>query len=205
MLRALFERRFKLKTHVETEQTLAYNLVVAPGGLKIKPVPAGSCEVPPAEGAPQVVARRRDGTLVTGALVNGMPLPKPRPLAELRRAAKPSCAELQGPNGPNWVMLAGEATFGGLTQFLRARLGNGIGVTDKTGITDKFNWDLEYLPDAIAGPGSTSGIIPAADANVPRAPTIFDALQQQLGLRLEPVQVPREYLVIDSIERPGRN
>jgi uncharacterized protein (TIGR03435 family) len=40
---------------------------------------------------------------------------------------------------------------------------------------------------------------------VPRAPTIFDALEQQLGLRLEPVQVPREYLVIDAIERPGRN
>jgi uncharacterized protein (TIGR03435 family) len=208
MLRALFARRFKLKTHVETEQTLGYNLVVAAGGLKIKPVPAGSCEVPPAAGAPQAVGRRRDGTLLTGVLVNGMPLPTPRPLAELRRAAKPSCAVLEGPNGPNWVMLAGEATFdglSGLTQFLRARLGNGIGVTDKTGIPDKFNWDLEYLVDANARPGSTSGIIPVADANVPRAPTIFDALEQQLGLRLEPVQVPREYLVIDSIERPGPN
>jgi uncharacterized protein (TIGR03435 family) len=102
-------------------------------------------------------------------------------------------------------MLSGQANFGALTQFLRARLGNGIGVTDKTGITDKFNWDLEYLPDAIAGPGSTSGIIPDADAKVARAPTIFDALEQQLGLRLEPTQVPREYLVIDSIERPGPN
>jgi uncharacterized protein (TIGR03435 family) len=208
MLRALLERRFKLKTHVETEQTLAYNLVVAPGGLKIKPVPAGSCEVPPAAGAPQVVARRRDGTLVTGALVNGMPLPTPHPLAELRRAARPSCAELQGPNGPNWVMLAGEATFGDLTRALRELLGRavrGIGVTDKTGITDKFNWDLEYLPDAIAGPGSTIGIIPDADAKVARAPTIFEALEQQLGLRLEATKVPREYLVIDSIERPGPN
>ena len=47
MLRALFARRFKLKTHEETEQTLAYNLVVAPGGgLKIKPVGSGACEVP---------------------------------------------------------------------------------------------------------------------------------------------------------------
>jgi uncharacterized protein (TIGR03435 family) len=42
-------------------------------------------------------------------------------------------------------------------------------------------------------------------AGVLRAPTIFDALEQQLGLRLEPVQVPREYLVIDSIERPDPN
>ena len=31
--------------------------------------------------------------------------------------------------------------------MLRGRLGNGIGVTDKTGITDKFNWDLEYAVD----------------------------------------------------------
>ena len=202
MLRALFARRFKLKTHVETEQTLAYNLVVAPGGLKIKPVPAGSCEIPPAAGSPPSVFR---GQVTNTILVNGMPRPTPRPLAEARRAAKPSCAELQGPNGPNWVMLVGEATFGVLTQFLRARLGNGIGVIDKTGITDKFNWDLEYLVDTNFGPGSTIGIIPVADANVPRAPTLFDALEQQLGLRLEPVQVPREYLVIDSIERPGPN
>jgi uncharacterized protein (TIGR03435 family) len=138
-----------------------------------------------------------------------MPLPIPRPLTELRRAAKPSGAVLEGPNGPNWVMLAGEATFDdglkGLTQFLRAHLGIGIGVTDKTGITDKFNWDLEYLVDATVRPRSASGIIPVADADVPRAPTIFDALEQQLGLRLEPVQVPRTYLVIDSIERPGAN
>ena len=202
MLRALFERRFKLKTHVETEQTLAYNLVVAPGGLKIKPVPAGSCEIPPAAGSPPSVFR---GQVTNTILVNGMPRPTPRPLAEARRAAKPSCAELQGPNGPNWVMLVGEATFGALTQFLRARLGNGIGVIDKTGITDKFNWDLEYLVDTNFGPGSTIGIIPVADANVPRAPTLFDALEQQLGLRLEPTKVPREYLVIDSIERPGPN
>src|SRR5687768_10642090 len=202
MLRALFERRFKLKTHVETEQTLAYNLVVAPGGLKIKPVPAGSCEIPPAAGSPPSVFR---GQVTNTILVNGMPRPTPRPLAEARRAAKPSCAELQGPNGPNWVMLVGEATFGALTQFLRARLGNGIGVIDKTGITDKFNWDLEYLVDTNFGPGSTIGIIPVADANVPRAPTLFDALEEQLGLRLEPVQVPREYLVIDAIERPGPN
>jgi uncharacterized protein (TIGR03435 family) len=45
----------------------------------------------------------------------------------------------------------------------------------------------------------------SSTGNVARAPAIFDALEQQLGLRLEPVQVPREYLVIDAIERPGPN
>ena len=60
MLRALLERRFKLKTHVETEQTRAFNLVVAPGGLKIKPVAAGACEVPPAR--PGRAAAKRTGS-----------------------------------------------------------------------------------------------------------------------------------------------
>ena len=111
-----------------------------------------------------------------------------------------------GPNGPNWVTIGGEATFDALTQVLRGRLGRGIGVTDKTGITDKFNWDLESAVDgnalclARAHPSDWSG-----GRRRPRAPTIFDALEQQLGLRLEPVQVPREYLVIDAIERPGPN
>ena len=117
-------------------------------------------------------------------------------------------------HGPSLTARNGRTSFGesrlgdkcALTQVLRGRLGNGIGVTDKTGIADKFNWDLESAVDANAGPGNTSGILPdAAAANVPRAPTIFVALEEQLGLRLEPVQVPREYLVIDAIERPGPN
>ena len=40
MLRALLERRFKLKAHIETEQMPAFALTVAPGGLKMKPVQA---------------------------------------------------------------------------------------------------------------------------------------------------------------------
>lgn len=192
MLRGLLERRFKLKTHVETEQTRAYNLVVAPGGLKIKPVATGSCEMPVGKpGAP---------------LLNGMPQGPTRSFTDVRRGQKPTCGLWGGVNGPNWVSVAGEATLGQLTQLLRGRLVTGVGVTDKTGITDKFNWDLEYVVDGNAPNAPTgllAGLSDAADA--PRAPTIFDALEQQLGLRLEPLQVPREYLVIDAIERPGPN
>jgi len=196
MLRALFEKRFKLKMHVETEQTAAYNLVVAPGGLKIKPVSSGACEMPVGKpGAP---------------LLNGLPQGPPRPLADIRRG-KPTCGLTSGPNGPNWVVIGGESTFGALTQELRNRFDKGsvrgIAITDKTGITDTFNFDLESAVDASAGRGGGNGFAPAPDAggDVPRAPTIFAALEEQLGLRLEPVQVPREYLVIDSIEKPGPN
>jgi uncharacterized protein (TIGR03435 family) len=194
MLRVLLEVRFKLKTHVETEQTGAYELVVAPGGLKIKAVTSGSCDMPPARpGVP---------------LLNGRPRVESPPanVAVVRSAAKPPCGVSNGPNGPNWVSVGGEATLGELTQMLRVRMGVGVGVTDTTGVTDKFNWDLESAVDENApgqpAPFWTGG---AADRDVPRAPTIFDALEQQLGLRLVPVQVPREYLVIDSIQRPTAN
>src|SRR5215831_19273503 len=48
MLRALLERRFQLKIHIETEQVPAFALTVAKGGLKIKPTKEGECEKPPA-------------------------------------------------------------------------------------------------------------------------------------------------------------
>lgn len=192
MLRALLERRFKLKTHVETELTRAYNLVVAPGGLKIEPVTSGACEMPVGKpGAP---------------LLNGLPQGTPRRVADVRRG-KPTCGLTNGPYGPNWVTIGGEATFAMLTQVLRGRLGNGIAVADRTGITDTFNFDLESAVDANAGPGAGNGfaLSPEAGTDIPRAATIFVALEEQLGLRLEPIQVPREYLVIDAIERPGPN
>ena len=194
MLRALLERRFKLKTHVETEQTKAFNLVVAPGGLKIKPVASGACEVPPPNpGRP---------------LLNGMPqlVVRPPNVAAVRSAAKPPCGLANGPNGPNWVSVGGEAALGALTQMLRMRMPRGVGITDKTGVTGLFNWDLEFATDANApGQGDGGSFWTESPADAPRAPTVFEALEQQLGLRLEPVLVPREFLVIDSIERPGAN
>ncbi len=89
--------------------------------------------------------------------------------------------------------------------MLRGLLGNGIAVTDKTGITDTFNWDLEYAVDGNTATPCRGILTDPGTPNAARAPTIFDALEEQLGLRLEPTQVPREYLVIDAIERPGPN
>ena len=42
-------------------------------------------------------------------------------------------------------------------------------------------------------------------SSVQPAPNLFIALEQQLGLRLERTQVPREYIVIDAIRRPDPN
>lgn len=79
-------------------------------------------------------------------------------------------------------------------------------VIDKTGITNYIEIHLKFSPDdsaaprpATADPGS-----PAAVSS-PDAPSIFQAFQKQLGLRLMPAKGPVDVLVIDHIERPSEN
>jgi uncharacterized protein (TIGR03435 family) len=82
---------------------------------------------------------------------------------------------------------------------------NGLLVLDRTGIpdTDTFNYVLQYGADE--GAGAQFGIPSDIGAGVARAPEVFDALEQQLGLKLERAQGAREFLVIDHIERPPEN
>lgn len=63
-------------------------------------------------------------------------------------------------------------------------------VVDRTGFEEPFDFQLEYAP--IERPDS-------------RSPSIFVALQEQLGLKLEPAQAQVEVLVIDHIARPSEN
>ena len=67
-------------------------------------------------------------------------------------------------------------------------------VLDRTGLTGGFDFELRWTPDNLR-----SG---AASAQANDAPSIFAALQEQLGLRLESQRGPVEFLVVDSIERP---
>jgi len=70
-------------------------------------------------------------------------------------------------------------------------------VVDKTGLTGKYDFDLHWTPDSLSAaetaPSDASG------------PDIFTALQEQLGLKLNPAKGPVETLVIDHIEPPTPN
>jgi uncharacterized protein (TIGR03435 family) len=77
-------------------------------------------------------------------------------------------------------------------------------VVDRTGLTGAF--DLEFRFDASrpipgAGPGGGFPIQPAGPAD-PDMPSIFTALQEQLGLKLEAQTGPVDVLVIDHVEQP---
>ena len=79
-------------------------------------------------------------------------------------------------------------------------------VIDKTGITNYFEIHLKFSPDDSAAPrpATTDPGSPAA-ATAPDAPGIFQAIQEQLGLKLVPAKGPVDVLVIDHIERPSEN
>jgi len=65
-------------------------------------------------------------------------------------------------------------------------------VVDKTGLTGKYDFTLRFAE----GPGAEPD---------PDAASIFTAVQEQLGLKLEPSKAPIEVLVIDHIEKPSAN
>ena len=73
-------------------------------------------------------------------------------------------------------------------------------VVDRTGLSGRYDFDLEWAPDET----QFGGVVRAGDADTPK-PDLFAALQQQLGLRLEATKGPIAALVIDRVERPSEN
>jgi uncharacterized protein (TIGR03435 family) len=108
-------------------------------------------------------------------------------------ATGPRCAAFFRPPG---LVMRG-VTMAVLANMLSAQFANlGRPVVDKTGLSGEFDFDLETT---FAPLSANAG---AADA---AAPSVFVALQEQLGLKLEPTRTPVKVLVVDSAQRPTEN
>ena len=78
-------------------------------------------------------------------------------------------------------------------------------VIDKTDLKGLYDFKLQWTPEMGQGqllPGGPEPPPPPADAS---GPSIFTAIQEQLGLRLESTKGPVEVVVIDSIQKPSDN
>jgi uncharacterized protein (TIGR03435 family) len=103
-------------------------------------------------------------------------------------------------HGPNRTVEGGGVPLSRLAETLGSVIMDRH-VIDQTGVTDIFNIHLEYTADEHTPPKFPGhDIVDPSDA-VP-APTIFTAIEQQLGLKLKSIQGPHEYTVIDHVERP---
>jgi uncharacterized protein (TIGR03435 family) len=89
-----------------------------------------------------------------------------------------------------------------LAKFLRQFAGRIV--VDKTGWSDLFDVDLKFSPNT-APP--TTATPPVSPQSIPplQGVSLQDALEEQLGLKLEATRMPIEVLVIESVERPSAN
>jgi uncharacterized protein (TIGR03435 family) len=107
--------------------------------------------------------------------------------------ARDNPCRMSGSFSPNGGRLSG---VGQPLTTLAAQLAKTVNrvVLDRTGLIDRFDFDLTWGPTLAAA---------AAPAAPDEPPPVFTAIQEQLGLRLEPARGPVEMLVIDSAERPA--
>jgi uncharacterized protein (TIGR03435 family) len=175
MAKTMLADRFKLKVHTETRQMPIYALVMARADGRMGP-------------------RMRQSTLVCdtpppgvpgGPPAGGTPPPPPPPPPALDGIEIPRCGTRTGP---------GQITSGGvlLEAFTRNMAGMaGRIIIDKTGLAGRFDFSLTFAMD----PTSTA----------PDVPSVFAAIQEQMGLKLDAQTGPVEVFVIDAAEKPSEN
>jgi len=134
---------------------------------------------------------------------------------------KPGDTYPNGFNGPDGKLGAGMMFMSGrggpvtaqgvplanLVRLLSRQLGRTV--LDETGLMGNYDFTLQWTPDESQGPmfkGAEGGPAPAsAPPPDSSGPSIFTALQEQLGLKLESRKGPVEILVIDHAEKPSAN
>jgi uncharacterized protein (TIGR03435 family) len=177
MIRSLLAERFQLVAHDETRELPIYALVVARSDGKL---------------GPDLKKSEVDCNAVFAAgRGRGMP-PPPAP----ESGERPQCGIRIG---------MGNLAMGGapLPQFANSlAMFVGRTVQDKTGLAGNYDVTLTWTPDQMPQRPPGAPEPPPAD---PNGPSIFTALQEQLGLKLDSQKGPVSVLVIDRVERPKEN
>ena len=81
-------------------------------------------------------------------------------------------------------------------------------VIDRTGLQGEYDYTLDWAPEPGQGGPESIGLPPRAEPAAPsdsKGPSIFTALQEQLGLKLDSEKGPVEILVIEHVEKPSEN
>jgi uncharacterized protein (TIGR03435 family) len=203
MMRRMLVDRFKLAAHTETREMPVYSLVKARPDGQLGPALKPTTEVcagretaggpgarpggpGPAASAPPAGSVDAQKTANLGIVVGG------------RQQAGPGCGALQF--GPGQFI--GHAV--GIDMLVNALVNRGpiTGidrvVLDRTALKDRYDFELKWAP-----PGRAGGPAPAPDD--PDRPSLFTALQEQLGLKLEPQRAPIEVLIVESAAMPTEN
>ena len=194
MLQALLAERFGLKIHKETKPLPTYDLTIAKGGPKLKEVDVAKLPQMPEPGS--------------------APPPPPRAMGQRPISSMPAGATMMMISMNGSRMIRGNMTLEQLAGHLTSSLDRPV--FDKTDLKGTYEIELSYLGDENDGIGRMMAGMPLPppsagaagrgdapreqDANAPIA-TLPQALQQSLGLKLEPKKAPTEVIVVDSANK----
>ncbi len=127
------------------------------------------------------------------------------PIYELRQAKSGSRLSPHIEGAPGSIQIrAGSIVGRDATTEILAKMLSGefrCPVHDETGLTGKYDFNLDWTPD----PGASPDAAPAGLSSPPTGASIFTAVTEQLGLRLEPKKGPVQVYVVEKIERPAEN
>jgi uncharacterized protein (TIGR03435 family) len=182
MLQKLLADRFSLKLHRESKELPVYALVAAKGGSKLKEAKDDSSGANPTSrmirgGENAVAGPRRGGVAIT---IGGS------------------------------TQIAGSMSMAQLSQTLATLVGRKV--LDKTELQGNYDVKLEWTPQP--GEMSMRGVPPGGGAGGgergapppdPNGVSVFTAIQEQLGLRLDSQKGPVDVLVVDSAAKPTEN
>jgi uncharacterized protein (TIGR03435 family) len=177
MLRAMLADRFKLATHIEKRNLQGFSLVVNGRG-KPEDLRRSGAECAPMRPP-------------AGILAPPPPPPPPDGSSVIPMTAGIALSKCGAMLAGGYLSLRGisiEQLANLLSRLLRRP------VVDGTKLTGPYDIDLAFMPETPT-PGPVS----------PDAPSLFTAVQEQLGLKLNPQRVPTDVIVIDRAERPSEN
>ena len=171
-MRTLLAERFKLAVHRETRQMDIYELVLARPDGKL-----GPALKPTTQDCAAMMAAARGG-----------PPPGPAP--------GPNSPVVCGMRGLPGRLVAGAMPMAQLASNLSGQVQRIV--VDRTGLSGGWDFEITFAPERPLNP--PPGVeFPAAD---PNAPSLFTAMQEQLGLKLQSTKGPVEVLVVERVEQP---
>jgi uncharacterized protein (TIGR03435 family) len=177
MLQRLLAERFGLAVHVESREMPVYVLTVARGDGRL---------------GPRIRPAATDCLAVMTQAPGGVPAQAPR-LAD----GRPACGTTRDASGR---VIAGGTSMSMLAVSILTGPAGRL-VLDRTGLTGFYDFDLEFAAEPTPGAGATLG-----SASTPAdRPSLFTALEEQLGLKLQPLRAPVDVTVIDRVQPPTEN
>jgi len=181
MMQRLLAERFGLVVHTESRELPVYALAVVRRDGQLGP------RIKPAD---------RDCVALMTQAPGGVPVQAPR-LPD----GRPGCGVLRDATGR---VMAGGTTMPMLATTMLTGPAGRI-VVDQTGLTGAYDFDLEFAMEAAPGAAPAPPSASGAATAVSDRPSLFTALEEQLGLKLQATRAPIAVTVIDRVTPPTDN